>query len=319
MEPLPATLLVLAGLAFLFAGGEALVAGATTLARRARISPAVIGLTVVAMGTSVPELVVSLQSAFAGSPGIALGNVFGSNLFNLCAILGLTALVRPLPVRPETLRFECVFLVLSSGLLVAVIQDGRIGRPAGATMLAGLVLFLLAAVAAGRREAARAGGADAALPGRHATWVAVLAVLGGVVLLALGSTALVRGAVSIARLVGLSETVVGLTIVGAGTSTPELVTSLVAALRGRSDVAVTNLLGSNVFNVLAIAGGVAVIHPLAVPPELVLRDGWWVLATALVLVPLLLTGRTVSRAEGGLLLATFLVYTGVVLTGGAPA
>ncbi|MDH5672235.1 MAG: calcium/sodium antiporter [Myxococcales bacterium] len=315
-------LLVLVGLVLLVAGGEALVRGASGVALIARVVPAVIGLTIVAAGTSMPELVVSTQAALEGSPGLAVGNVVGSNIFNIGAILGLTALLAPLPIQGNTVRLEWPVMMLAALQLHLLSRDGIVDRLEGAFLLGAMVAFTAYAVWLGRMATADGGGTDGtgqlatASFGRvgRAALAPNLAAIGiGIGLLAGGSTALVRGAVGVASGLGVSETVIGLTIVSAGTSTPELVTSLMAARRGQADLAVGNVVGSNIFNVLGILGATALILPLPVPPEIIARDNGWMIAASLLLFPLMRSGMRVTRAEGAVLLVGFCVYTTLLL------
>lgn len=311
-------LLVLLGLGLLVAGGEALVRGAAGVALLARVTPAVVGLTVVAAGTSMPELVVSVRAAMVDSAGLAMGNVVGSNIFNITAILGIAALVRPLVVRGMTVRLEWPVMMLAAFQLHLLARDGTIDRLEGGFLLAGFVAFTAYIVVLARRAAApdeRQSFAEAATPRRSgSSWLRHgLFVVAGVGLLAGGSTILVQGAVGVAGALGVSEAVIGLTIVAAGTSAPELVTSLVAALRGQHDIAVANVVGSNIFNVLAIAGAAGLVRPLPVPDEIVVRDAPWMLAVSLLLFPLMRTGMRLTRIEGALLLAVFAGYMTTLL------
>lgn len=314
-------LLVGAGLALLVGGGEALVRGASGIALLARVNPAVVGLTIVAAGTSMPELVVSIQAAIEGSPGLAVGNVVGSNLFNIGAILGLTAMVQPLRIQGNTVRLEWPVMMLAAVVLYLLARDGFVDRLEGGALLAALVAFMGYAVWIGRTGAAPAerqefeqlATASFGRTGRAALRLNMAAVAGGIALLAGGSTALVHGAVGIATTLGVSDTVIGLTIVAAGTSTPELVTSLVAARRGQDDIAVGNIVGSNIFNVLGIAGATAVLHPLSVPAEIISRDLLWMLGASALLFPMMKTGLRVSRIEGAVLLAGFSTYMALLI------
>jgi cation:H+ antiporter len=317
-------LLVTAGLLLLVGGGEGLVRGASGIALLARVAPAVVGLTIVAAGTSMPELVVSVQAALAGTPGMAMGNVVGSNLFNIGAILGLTALVLPLRIQGNTVRLEWPVMMLAAFQLHLLARDSTIDRLEGGFLLVAMVVFFAYATWVGRKNATAAEQQEfeevtTASFGRTGT-VALLfnigAVLVGAGLLAGGSTLLVMGAVGLASAMGISDTIIGLTIVSAGTSTPELVTSLVAAKRGKDDIAVTNIVGSNIFNVLAIIGTSSLILPLEVPAEIIARDDWWMIGASLLLFPLMYTGMRVRRAEGAILLAGYVVYT-VLLIGSA--
>lgn len=321
MELLVAVGLVVLGLALLGVGGDVLVRGATTLASLAGLTPAVIGLTVVAMGTSLPELVVSLVAAIAGQPDLAVGNVIGSNIFNIGAALGLTAIVLPLPVHGNAVRLEWPFMFVASCAFLLVARDLVVDRLEGGVFLVALALFTVYVVRLARREVAgeereelREEVEGLTLPTRGRRYaVAAAAVLGGVVLLVVGGRLLVDGAVTLARLAGLTERVIGLTVVAAGTSAPELATSLVAALRRRTDVAVANLIGSNIFNVLGILGVTALVTPLPVAPEMIASDVWWMLGISLLLYPMLRTGRSVGRAEGGLLFGIFVTYIALLL------
>ncbi len=321
MELAAAIGLVVVGLALLAGGGDVLVRGATTLARLAGLTPAVIGLTVVAMGTSLPELVVSLVAAFAGQPDLAVGNVVGSNIFNLGAVLGLTALVLPLPVHGNAVRLEWPFMFVASCAFVLVANDLVVDRLEGGAFLVALVLFTAYVVRLSRREIAgeeheslRKAVEVRTLPSRSRQYaVAGAAVLGGAVLLVVGGRLLVDGAVTLARLAGLTERVIGLTVVAGGTGAPELATSLVAAFRRRTDVAVANLVGSNIFNVLGILGVTALVAPLPVSPATAASDVWWMLGISLALYPMLYTRRRVGRGEGALLFGAYVVYVALLL------
>jgi cation:H+ antiporter len=308
---------ILAGLLFLVLGGEGLVRGASGIATLAKISPAVIGLTIVAAGTSMPELVVSVQAAFAGSPGIAIGNVVGSNIFNIGAILGITALISPLRIQGNTVRMEWPVMILASFQLFLLARDMHVDRVEGASFLLAMVVFIAWAVWLGRNSAqemeVELSTASFGATGGRAAFFNVMAIALGVASLAAGSTLLVDGAVGIASGFGVSDSVIGLTIVAAGTSTPELITSIVAAKRGQDDIAVGNIVGSNIFNILGILGATALIHPLDVPTEIMRRDVWWFLGISLLLFPLMKSGMRISRLEGFILLAVFATYTGVLI------
>ena len=314
-------LFVLVGLAILVAGGEGLVRGASGLALAAKVSPAVVGLTIVAAGTSTPELVVSVQSAINGNAGIAMGNVVGSNIFNICAILGLAALVSPLRVMGNTVRMEWPVMMLAALQLFLLARDGAVDRVEGGFLVAALIAFIAYAVWLGRnaRTPTEAVGFDemvtasfGATGGRALTYN-LLAIVAGVGLLAGGSSLLVQGSVGIATALNVSDTVIGLTIVAAGTSTPELVTSLVASRRGRDDIAIANIVGSNIFNVLGILGITALVRPLDVPDVITARDVWWMLGASALLFPLMWTGMRVNRFEGGVLLAGFVTYLALLV------
>lgn len=319
---LEASGIVVLGLLLLIFGGELLLRGAVGLATLLRLTPAVIGLTVVAAGTSVPELAVSVIAGLRGSADIAVGNVIGSNIFNITVVLGASALVAPLLITGNTVRLEYPVMALVSLLFVVVAADGVIGRLDALLFVAVYVTFTAYMVGLVRRqlaaEEAREMGdevrelAAAANPAGGA-WRGVAFVAGGCALLALGADVTVRGATTIARLAGLSERVIGLTIVAAGTSLPEVVTSVVSSLRGRTDVAIANAFGSNLFNILAILGITGLIAPLPVAASFLRGDTWWLLGTALLLCPLLLTRKRLSRIEGALLFGSYLAYVTTLL------
>lgn len=313
-------LFVLSGLVLLVIGGDALVRGASGVALLARMTPAVIGLTIVAAGTSMPELVVSTKAALDGVPGLAVGNVVGSNLFNIGAIVGITALIRPLKIQGNTVRREWPVMMLAAMQLHMLARDGMVDRLEGVFLLCGMIAFIAYAVLLGRTEGSVApeepgevSTASFGKTGGLAVALNVLAILVGVALLAGGASLLVDGAVSLAQSFGVSETVIGLTIVAAGTSLPELMTSLIAARRGQDEIAVGNVVGSNIFNVLGILGTTALIHPLSVPQEILRRDNWWMLGASLLLFPIMKTGMQVTRWEGFALLAAFVSYIGILL------
>lgn len=312
-------LLVIFGLLLLLAGGEALVRGASGVALLARVSATVVGLTIVAAGTSMPEMVVSVKSALAQRPGLALGNVVGSNIFNIGVILGFTALVRPLAIRGNSVRLEWPVMILAAMQAHLLARDGHLDRLEGGFLLMAMIAFTAYIVWASRVENVSEAGADLSTAsfgrtGATAWLFNLVAILIGVALLAAGSSTLVDGAVQIAAALGVPETVVGLTIVAAGTSTPELVTSLVASWRGKDDIAVANVIGSNIFNVLAILGASALVHPLTAPADILARDMWWMLGFSALLLPVMKTSMKITRPEGAVLLGTFAVYTWVLLS-----
>jgi len=316
-----AVLSIALGFVLLVLGAESLVRGANGLALLARVSPTVIGLTIVAAGTSMPELVVSVDAAIEGSPGLSLGNVVGSNIFNLAAIVGCVAIIRPLRIQGNTVRLEWPIMMLSSFLLHLLGRDGTIDRLEGAFFFAGIVAFMGYAVWVARsaatkleREEFRDLAAASQRRGRSNAWLFnIAAVLLGGLLLSGGATVLVGGAVTLARTLGVSPTVIGLTVVAAGTSLPELATSVAAALKGQDDIAVANVIGSNIFNVLGIVGTTALILPLPVPDEIITRDDWWMLGISFLLFPLMRSGMRISRLEGTVLVVCFVGYLFVLL------
>lgn len=309
------TLLLLGGLAALLAGAELLVRGASRLAAAAGISPLVIGLTVVAWGTSMPELVVSSVAALDGRDEIAVANVVGSNSFNVLFILGACALVLPLRVAQQLVRLDVPIMIGSALLLWLLGADGRLSGPECALLLVLLAAYTTFVLKLARRESAevRAEYQEAfarATPRRRA-WLDALLVLSGLALLVLGGDLLVEGAVRVAQAAGLSETIIGLTIVAAGTSLPEVATSLLASFRGERDIAVGNVVGSNVYNVLAILGVSGSLAPdgLSVAPAVLNVDLPVMLAASFACLPVFLTGHRIDRWEGGLFLAFYASYT----------
>jgi len=310
----------LAGLALLIVGGELLVRGATGIALKARISPAVIGLTVVAAGTSMPELVVSVKAALAGSPDLALSNVVGSNIYNVLLILGLAAVVRPLEVAWTTLRLEWPVMLLASWTLLLLARDGTLDRLEGGYFVGSLMFFVAWTVRMAKRDVTPSERSEledvAAVRGGGgiASWVRASGqVLGGVALLGGGANLLVGAASNVAAAAGVSERVIGLTLVAVGTSLPELVTSVVAAARGNSGVALGNVVGSNIFNILGILGLTTLIQPVPVNAQAARVDLWVMVAVAAILFPILRSQLRVTRLEGALLLAGAVVWSIVLL------
>lgn len=306
-------LFIAAGFAALIAGGEALVRGAVALAERFGIPPLVIGLTLVGFGTSTPELLTSLQAAFAGSPGIAIGNVVGSNTANILLILGTAALLAPMAVDRRGFLRDGSVLLLATAACIAVVLAGQVGRVAGAGLFAALLIYLGGTLWIERRRATPAADIYAheaeALPHPgYSVPVALLFFAGGLAVTVLGARLLVSGAISLASELGVPEAVIGVTIVAVGTSLPELVTSVVAARKGQADVAFGNVIGSNIFNVLGILGVTALIHPLSVPPEIARLDIWVMLAATGLLVAAAVTGWRVTRGEGAVLVAAYVAY-----------
>jgi len=295
---------VVAGLIGLFFGGEALVRGSVGIARRMAISPLLIGLTVVGFGTSTPELLVSVNAALSGVPDIAVGNIVGSNIANILLIVGLSAMVWPITVMGATLRRDTAVMVAAALALIPIFAMGLIGRPAGLALVLALVGYLVwAFMQPGDVEEE-----DSSASPLTSVIVSVLWVVGGLVALMFGARFLVDGAVSIARGYGISEAFIGLTIVAVGTSLPELATSLIAAFRRQSEIAIGNIIGSNIFNVLGILGVTALIMPVPVAPRFLTFDLPVMIAVSLVLTALLLARSVIGRGIGFILLAGYFVY-----------
>ncbi len=311
--------MVAGGLALLLAGGEFLVRGAVGLACALGVSPLVIGLTVVAFGTSAPELVVSLQAALGGHPDIVLSNVVGSNIANVLLIVGAAAAIRAIPVAPGLLRRDGALVLAATLGFIGICLIGEPGFAVGLAMVAALAAYTAWSFRAARRRGASADGAAEeieAAPRRPA--VALAATIAGIAGVLLGARLLIDGAVEIARLAGLSEAVIGLTLVAFGTSLPELATAGMAAWRRHGDIALGNALGSNLFNMLGIAGITAMAAPVTVPGELIAFDLWVMLAVTLVLLFLMRGARRITRPEGAALAAAYLLYVGAVVAGIAP-
>lgn len=315
------TLFFLLGLAALILGAELLVRGASRLALSLGISPLVVGLTVVAFGTSSPELAVSVQSAWSGQVDIALGNVVGSNIFNVLFILGLSAIIVPLMVDQQLVRQEVPLMIAASLLLWGLAADGGIERWEGVLLTGLLGAYSVLVIRQSRRETAAIREEYAeAMPGDGGAWdrhwaVQLLLVVGGLVLLVLGSHWLVEAAVTLARALGVSELVIGLTLIAAGTSLPEVATSVMAAIRGERDIAVGNVVGSNLFNILGVLGVSATLAPvsLSVAPALLGFDLPVMVAVAVVCLPIFFTGSLIARWEGVLLFAYYLAYTAYLI------
>ncbi|HUF86209.1 MAG TPA: calcium/sodium antiporter [Thermohalobaculum sp.] len=303
------------GLVLLLGAGDALVRGAVALSLRLGVPAVLIGATVVGFGTSAPELLITVQAALADAPGIALGNVVGSNIANVFLVLGLPALMASLGGAGADARRNLYVMLGATAVFSLLLLPGTLWRPSGA-LLAGVCLAMLYdSVRSGM--AARAGDERAALAKlaeledvdpHMATWKVVALIGIGLVGLPLGADFLIDGARGIADTFGISEAVIGLTVVAVGTSLPELATTLAAALRREADVAIGNVVGSNIFNITGIIGIAALVSPLAVPAEILGRDLWWMIGASLVLAPYVWLGRRISRPVGGVLLAVYGFY-----------
>lgn len=325
---------LLGGVVLLFAGAEALVHGSVKLGVRFRMSPALVGITMVSLGTSLPELVVCLMAAVRGSPDLAVGNVLGSNMANVGLILGFTALLRPLRMTRPMLRRELPLMLLVTVILFPILVDGWIARWEGAVLLGILVAYLALLARAIGRGANQGDGGLAELPGdlpvplpkevvqkgspsaraepdesgeasRPALGGNLLLAAGGSVLLVLGGHGIVEGAVELGAAFGISDLLMGLSVLALGTSLPELATSVVAALKGETEIAVGNVVGSNLFNLTLVLGGTALVSPIAVAPHVLRAEYPVVLALSLLIIPVAWTGRRMVRGEGLLLLAAY--------------
>lgn len=314
MEPLTLVLFVL-GLVLLVAGAEGLVRGASRIAATLGISPLVIGLTVVAFGTSAPELAVSTSSALGGNADVAIGNVVGSNIFNVLFILGLSAVIAPLVVARQILRFDVPLMIGVSLALILVALDGQIGVLDGLALTAGIVAYTGWAIVSSRRASKALVAEYAEEFGEQETTssgilVDIALVLGGLALLVLGSEWLVNGATEVAEAMGVSDLVIGLTLVAAGTSMPELATSVVASIKGERDIAIGNVVGSNIFNILAVLGISALVSggEVAVADSALRVDLPVMVAVAVICLPSFFTGRLIARWEGVAFIGLYVVY-----------
>jgi len=320
-----AVLLFVAGLMFLIVGAEALVRGASRLAAALGVAPLIIGLTIVAFGTSSPELAVSVKSTVAGQTGIAVGNVVGSNIFNILLILGVSALITPLIVSQQLVRFDAPIMVGVSVLVLVLAYDGNVGRADGILLFSGLILYNLLLVYLSRKESrrvqdeyAREFGSKAGAA--SASWLKnSVMVIGGLALLVLGSRWLVDSAVTMARLIGVSELIIGLTVVAAGTSLPEVVTSVMASLKGERDIAIGNVIGSNLFNLMGVLGVAGIVAPRGIEvSQAALRfDIPVMIAASVACLPVFFTGYMIARWEGGLFLGYYVAYAVYLILSGS--
>jgi cation:H+ antiporter len=311
-----AILLFVTGLILLIVGAESLVRGASRLAAVMGVSPLVIGLTVVAFGTSSPELAVSIKAALSDQASLAVGNVVGSNIFNVLFILGLSALIVPLVVSQQLVRFDVPLMIAMSVVVLICSLDGTISRNDGLMLVAGLATYVVFLIYQSRKENTKVKEGYANEFGTEGnvecSWVInIVMVIGGLALLVLGSRWLVNGAVAFAQYLGVSELVIGLTIVAVGTSLPELVTSVMAAVRGERDIAVGNVVGSNIFNMMGVLGCASIVAPagIEVATAVFRFDLPVMVVVAFACLPIFYTGGLISRIEGALFLGYYVAYT----------
>jgi len=306
------TLEILGGFVLLLFGAEFLVRGAVALARRLDVSPMVIGMTIVAYGTTAPELVVSVEAALGGVPGIAVGNVVGSNIANILLILGAASLVHPILCTPRVLFRDSSVMLGAAFLFVGLALTGTISRTQGIVMIAAIVCYSLYTYWAERRRSQTTDilekEAEEFSEGPRSVWLALLAVIGGIVSVVVGARILISGALTAARYFGVGDEVIGLTLVAVGTSLPELATAMVAAWRRHTDVAIGNVIGANIYNVLAIMGVVSIISPLEIPEQIGRFDIWFMLAVTLALLVAVVAFKGVTRGVGGVFLGAYALY-----------
>lgn len=304
------TLFVIASLILLYYGAEFLVGGASSVAIRFGVPVLVVGLTIVAYGTSAPELVVSVQSALKGNGGIAAGNVVGSNIFNICVILSVAALFKPVRAHLKVLRVDTPLMVATSILGLYVLSDFFVSRPEAVILLLLAIGYTIFSYRGSKKEPSapiepvHVSNADEPT---NSLGLMILKIVGGIVLLAGGSQLLVMGSVGLAQALGISEAVIGLTIVSAGTSMPELATSVVAARKGQSDIALGNVIGSNLFNILFILGAAATIQPFEAM-GITWIDLGMMIGVSVLILPFIWSGKTLNRLEAGCLLAVYAGY-----------
>jgi cation:H+ antiporter len=298
---------IVVSLALLYLGAEGLVRGSASLALRLGLTPLVVGLTVVAMGTSMPEVMVSVKAALDGQGNLAVGNVLGSNIFNIGVILGITAMVMPMKVQFQLIKIDTPVMLAVSLLVPVLLLDGLVSRIEGIFLLLGLGIYLVANVWLARKTASKEVEAEfqESMPSRTGSvFLDLVFIIAGLGVLVVGARLLTENSVSIARAYGISEAVIGLTIVAAGTSVPELAASIVAALKKEPDIALGNVVGSNIFNILGVLGAGACAAPMTAM-DISAFDMWMVVGVSALLIPILWTGFKVTRFEGAILCAAY--------------
>jgi cation:H+ antiporter len=311
----------LLGLALLGLGGDLLVRGAVGLAELFRVSPLFTGLVLVGFGTSMPELVTSVSAALQGSPGIAIGNVVGSNIANILLILGLTAVIMPIPADPRSFRRDAPMLAVATVTCLVVVETGSVGRPSGVLFLLVLLGYLVYTYRVDKRQH----DASALLHeqqgrllerGARSGWVSAALALCGLGGIIAGANFLITSSIAIASALGVSDSIIGLTVVAVGTSLPELATSVVAAVKRQTDIALGNIIGSNIFNILGILGITVLIRPIDIPENVVSFDAWVLLGVTALLLYYAMSEARISRREGAIFLALYALYV-ILLTGRA--
>lgn len=303
-------LFILGGLVLLYFGAEGLVRGSSAVALKLGLSPLVVGLTVVAYGTSMPELIVSVKSALAGQSGIAVGNVVGSNIFNIGVILGVASIICPIKVNFQLVKMDVPIMLFVTLLVMFFFRDGRLARWEAGVLFAGILLYSVGSIIYAKRTTTPDVTAEFEESLEHSKkplWMDISFILGGLVILVIGSRLLVDGSISLARAFGVSEAVIGLTIVAAGTSTPELAASIVAALKKEPDIAIGNIVGSNIYNILCILGAAGLIAPINAG-GVAWTDMFVMLGVSVLLLPILWTGFVIKRWEGAVLIVIYLGY-----------
>ena len=318
-----AAALLMLGLTILVLGAELLTRGGAALARQMRVPPVVIGLTVVAIGTSTPELAIGIDAAMIGNGPLAVGNIAGTNTVNLLLILGLSALIHPLALRSQTIRMDLPVMILAAFMMLAMSLDGRLSRLDGVVLVGSGIIYTLLVVRSAARES-RAVRVEFAKEyyqpkvsqgGGRGTVASAVTLVSGIAVIVLGADIFVDAAVALARMWGVSDAFIGLTVVAMGTSAPELVTTVLSTLKRERDIAIGNLLGSSVYNIFAVLGITCLVPAAGVPvtPELIWVDIPVMALVALVCAPIFLSGREVSRMEAAALLGSYLAYLAYLL------
>ncbi len=310
--------LLIIGLIVLIVGGDYLVRGSSSIALRLHLSPLVVGLTIVSFGTSAPELLISVQSAIKGSPDITMGNVVGSNICNLALVLGLTAVINPVKVQPNSIKIDWPMTMGASILLYLVVREGLLSALEGVIFLIAISIYLVLIIRQSRidiKSQKLNAQNNEELPEAPSSqiWKDIFFIILGCVALYYGSEWFVTSSKDLAISIGVEERVVGLTVVALGTSLPELVTAAVASYKGETDLALGNLMGSNIFNILSILGITAIITPVYVNAEILNKDIIWMLLITLIILPLMIIRRVVGRADGVVLLIVYAVYVYTVV------
>jgi cation:H+ antiporter len=309
-------LILFLGLVVLILGGNFLIKGASSFALKMNLSPLVVGLTIVAFGTSAPELLISVKAAISGSPDLAMGNVIGSNICNLALVLGLTAIISPLQVKKNSIRLDWPMTMGSSLLLYILVREGFVNSYEGLIFMAILILYLFFMIRKSRKDVAisKEIEEDLNIPERATTYFVDFAYIAiGSAGLFFGAEWFVGGAQDFTRQLGVEERVIGITVVALGTSLPELVTSTVASFKKETDMALGNLMGSNIFNILSILGITSIIKEIRVSDIMLNTDIIWMLGITLIILPMMLSSRQIGRVEGFILLLIYMYYTYTVV------
>jgi len=305
--------LIIAGLVILVFGGDYLVKGASGIALKFNMPSMLVGMTVVALGTSSPELVVSVRAALAGKPDISTGNVVGSNVANVCLILGITTIIFPVLIKKSVLKNDWVVMMLASIIFYLTALNGEISRWEGIVFVGLLAGYISFSFFKANRAAKEAIPEELKSGKAKGIWILVLYIVLGTVGLIYGAKWFLEGAEAIARNLGVSDRVIAITLVAFGTSVPELAASIIAAFKKEHDIFLGNIIGSNLFNLLAILGITAIINPISVADEIIQSDVFWMLSTSFVLLPMGLLGNKLSRFDGSLLLITYIIYISILL------